>query len=51
MSEAAMQVMWSQRREYSESRVRRYFARGVISMPISFSTAAQYAKLLMSPEQ
>ena len=38
-------------REYSESSVRRYWQRGVISMPISFSTASQYAKSLISAEQ
>jgi len=36
-----MQVMWSFRREYSESSVRRYLQRGVISIPIIFSTASQ----------
>ena len=38
---ALMQVMWSAMREYSDSSVRRYFVRGVISIPISFSTASQ----------
>ena len=36
-----MQVRWSQMREYSDSSVRRYLQRGVISMPISVSTASQ----------
>ena len=37
-------------REYSESSVRRWRQRGVISIPISFSTASQYAKSLISAD-
>ena len=48
---AATHVRWSVMRMYSESSVRRYFVRGVISMPIICSTASQYAKSLMSAEQ
>jgi hypothetical protein len=51
MSAAATQVRWSAIREYSESSVRRYRQRGVISIPMSFSTASQYAKLLINAEQ
>ena len=45
-----MQVRWSVMRETSLISTRMYFVRSVTSIPASFSTAAQYPKLLMSGE-
>jgi hypothetical protein len=47
---APMHVRWSHTREISDMIVRMYLHRSVTSIPSSFSTAAAYAKLLMSGE-
>ena len=50
MAEAPIQVRWSQIREISLMSTRMYWQRSGTSSPISFSTPAANAKLLISGE-